>query len=908
MPSQAPKKSRSAQPSISTLQPDSLARGRGETGLRWPLQQGEDSTFPWDQLARRWYEREALEFFCFREICFHGKEQGQPLRAGSHDPLFGVRLRWPVSARKGELYRFQFKGEAPALAPGEGMTVNDLEIPDLILINGRVAWERGFGESLEATVDYVPTRDGPMTITLVKDQFRTWRDFQRGYGGRQAIVHAVCRGYVHLHLGLRYHCEHLGPSRRKPTQGRVYTLPRDLRWFKNPGVWRWVPDETVPAYDYPPLVAPSYPTDNVLWNQFHDLYLDLPEFGGTGLLTGNAAALQGLISLSMDNGIRCFIAMEPVLQALEALGLQNDPSVSLWFSGCYIKRSRTERHDTAAKQHDRRMAESKRLVDVLRRFPLAQVVYRINEFSGCQYHHVTTLPEDRARAWPKRWFAFAKEADQINREALDDLLAAARRLAPKRLLVAANVQSGHLAAHPLHCGADLTVEKTIGRQCVNLVIANSRGVNRAFDRPIGLQHDAWGGLNYNRDSASEIEAIHRSFFFNGGMIHDAEFGAVGVDRDGRPSLTARGIAWFHITRFAALHPRRGDPRVRIGFLRGSDNVWGWYYPVCHTLGQRSLDGFDPAEPKEYVDFDLLNTAFPAFGKWNSFNPKRPLTGTPYGPCDLVPWDAPVSGLTRYHVLVMLGANRMEPTCWNRYVKFVEQGGTLVMGLCHVQAPDDRRVYSKRDLSDLFGIKLGPDRLHNTVDTLGTLAEVQTFVNHHYNQVALCGAEVVERLPNGDPLVTRFRRGKGCAYFFTTDRLTTQPGVADALLRQLFAPEAPLELTPTNDRIEIAISQKGDLRLVTLMDHGRDRFPTDAGLDSGPWNGTICFHLDRLGLPAGDLEIYEVRSDAKLTRLTLRAVPMRRQGTTLMVRVRDLGHYREYVLGPAGRTREAFFHG
>ncbi|MHC4871852.1 MAG: type 1 glutamine amidotransferase family protein [Planctomycetota bacterium] len=899
---------------VSTLNDDSLERGKRMCRLWWPGQQGMYN-FPMDQLARRIYEKDRITILSMREVLFHGKELDNSMRAASHDFIFGLRFTWPFPAKKGERYVFSFQGENPPQEPAEGIAVNNLELPDHILINGRRVWERATDEGLYFTVEYIASEDGQLEMTLLKDAMKTWRDADRGWGDSLPMVHATCRGYVHLHMGLNLACEHFGSVDKEPTAGEEYLLPEGLRATLWPGIWKWVKDEEVLDYKYPPVQSPAYPTDKIVINQFHDLYLDDPAFisnpdeydhsGEAGLLWNNTERLQDIIRLSLENGIHSFSAYEPVLKALEEMGLQNDSAITIFFSGGYIKRLRGADTDTAEAQHLRRVNEGARLANVMRRFPNSKVIYRINEFSGCQYAHVITLPEDRARTWPKLWYQFSKAADEVNREALEDLLTEARSVDDGRLSVGANVQDQHLGSHPFTCGADFTIEKTIGRSQVNILIAHSRAVNTAHGDRIGMQHDAWGGLNYNRDSFREIESIHRSFFFNGADFMDAEFGNYGLDQEtGRGVFTLKGMALIRITRLAAIHPRRGRQRVKLGFLKGSDSIWGWFYPSTHTRGLRGFNGYDPADPKEFIDFELLDITFPKFGTWHAWNPERWLTGTPYGPVNIVPWDASPDYLKEHKILVMLGCHRFEEKWLDNYIDYVSSGGTLVMGLYQLLAPGSDQVYFKQDVSKLLGIKLGEDV--SLFPEMTSLRDRQTFQTSHYNRIELAGAEVIERLPNGDPLLTCFKTGKGKAYFFTTDRLKTVPNAAQTLITSLFEKNISVHLDPAHDQMEIAISEKQDLRIVTLLDHGRDCLPTDAGKDTGPYSGNVILDLDNLGLGNENFEVLEAVTDEKITVMKTKPVEYKQVNRKLIVQINSMNSYAELLVGPKDKTEKLFY--
>ena len=910
----------------STMEVGSLERNAGDIDLLWP-NQGAGAP---GSLMAQFRQKDRLEFFCPREILFHGLGEDQPTRAASQDDIWGVRFVWPYEAKKGERYVFTFTG-GPAIQPTYVKNIpENIEMPDFILVNGVCLRRREIDTDLYVTVEYVAPEDGPMTVTFVKDRFYCVDHCEEAAKGWTPMVAPTCRIYLHLQLEIGAACEHFGPTDLPATTGEPFKLPEGLRTFYAPGAYQWVLDQEILPWDYPPVVKPDYPTAEVYYNQFHDVYLDDEAFRGSskqvGILT-DPEGVKEFVRISLDNGINCFTARAEVLDALDAMGLRDAP-LTIEYSGGYIKRVHaTEGTDedgnpvfhlngpvnktvprkegeefelTADEARALRKEEGTEIANVLRRFPNALVVYRLNEYDGCQYLFVTVTDEDRARVGRRAWYDLAKIADIINHEAMDELFAEAREVDSARFKVGANLcASSYLMSHAIHSGAEFTINKTIGRNQVNVVIATSRGVNTSFNGWIGLQHDAWGALRYNYDSGREIESVHRSFFFNGATFHDAEFQGLAVTRDGKRTFNLKGLAWIKVTRMAAIHPRRGTQRSQIAYMRGSDNIWGWGSPgTPHTY-----DSCDPTDPKEHADFDLLDVAFPKFGKWRSFNPVRWMTGTPYGPCDIVSWDAPADALKRYRAIAMLGANRVEEQDWRHYVDYVRSGGTLAMGLYQLFPPTRDRVYVKLDVSDLLGIKLGEDQ---PIWELPTAVEREAFISQHYNRIELAGAEVVETLPNGDPLLTRYTLGDGHAYFFTTDRLTTIAGVAEKLVRSLFAPHIPVRLEPAHDWMEVAISEKNDLRIITLMDHGRDCLPTDAGEDTGPYTGTATLDLDNLGLPEGEYEVLQAVTDEKITKLETMPVAHSQHGRTVEARVDDMGSYAELILGPKGKAEHAFF--
>ncbi len=67
-----------------------------------------------------------------------------------------------------------------------------------------------------------------------------------------------------------------------------------------------------------------------------------------------------------------------------------------------------------------------------------------------------------------------------------------------------------------------------------------------------------------------------------------------------------------------------------------------------------------------------------------------LTGTPYGPADIVPIEANPETLSKYTTLVFLGWNTVEADQMERLRKYVEDGGHLILALPHISVEVRRK--------------------------------------------------------------------------------------------------------------------------------------------------------------------------------------------------------------------------
>jgi len=371
---------------------------------------------------------------------------------------------------------------------------------------------------------------------------------------------------------------------------------------------------------------------------------------------------------------------------------------------------------------------------------------------------------------------------------------------------------------------------------------------------------------------------------------------------------AGGTHYLALGRFAARHPRRGRPRVNFAFMRGSGDMWfrptavgGNGHPVRYTQDGKQDDTWRCA------DWSILDVVFPQFGNTWESNFRRTGTGTPYGMVDIIPWDAPLEGLRRYKVVVLMGVNYLSHATCETLKAYVRQGGQLVLCLNQLRATDGHTSwYFRRDVRDLAGVELGED-LPLLQEAFGEqIPHKVTF----YNAVRVAGAKVRKRLDCGAPYLTTFRLGKGRVHFFATDFYTTVEGqTIRELLAELLEPVREVALDPASDWLETFVSERDGILLLTLMNHGQARYPSDLGAEAGPWRGKVRLDLARLGLQR-PLEVLRVDREMRLHTVGSACRTARKGGRQrpILEFQAVVDRWQEFVIGPKGQVESLFFRG
>ncbi len=134
-----------------------------------------------------------------------------------------------------------------------------------------------------------------------------------------------------------------------------------------------------------------------------------------------------------------------------------------------------------------------------------------------------------------------------------------------------------------------------------------------------------------------------------------------------------------LERFISTHTRTGKFYTPVAFLSGRYDGWQCFATASDTWG---VKGFGTRSPEKA--WDILKVFYPRSVLDNFYIMNCPdksqgfYTGTPYGNLDIMPIEA--ESFSGYQLLVAVGYNKAERDDLDKLYKFVEDGGTLVIGL------------------------------------------------------------------------------------------------------------------------------------------------------------------------------------------------------------------------------------
>ena len=438
-------------------------------------------------------------------------------------------------------------------------------------------------------------------------------------------------------------------------------------------------------------------------------------------------------------------------------------------------------------------------------------------------------------------------------------------------------------------GADMVIGKNIHRESMNLAIANTRGNAKAVNKEWGMIADAWFRTNVWTFHPDELAQLYYTIFFSGAKLITQEASLFALDDKGNAGPNECGAGYLDFARFVKQHPPRGKQSVKIAFMRGAGAsgraIWRYFI--------RAFNDRPEEVTKVEKDFNLLDMFFCNWGAYSSTYSDRLLTGTPFGPVDIIPWNIKPELLDDYGLVVFANnINFMDQEQYRKLSDYVKQGGTLVM--CVSQLKQGKNKYYKMSLEDLFGVVIQGER---------KLAKNGT----GYIKLLALDCNVLEKFPNGDPLLVEKKLGKGVAYLFATDYLTDEENAARRLLGKLAEKNRVIEFSPFNGWLEYMVQKKEDIYIIPVINQGRGKFSSGNGIDQGEWKGKLLIDLNKLDL-SGDLEAQKVEWDADTDKFKLTPLALHKQENGKISLDIAVDRWCEILLGRKGKTKHNFFWG
>ncbi|MBO5723273.1 MAG: hypothetical protein J6S58_00445 [Lentisphaeria bacterium] len=258
-------------------------------------------------------------------------------------------------------------------------------------------------------------------------------------------------------------------------------------------------------------------------------------------------------------------------------------------------------------------------------------------------------------------------------------------------------------------------------------------------------------------------------------------------------------------KFVKTHPRKGRVTRKIAFVEGryaapfngficdveqtpDYSVWGLFGKNDPLWGHKQ-----PEKCRQVLD--VLMPGANTMPLRQDYQKRRFFfSGTPYGDFDEIPTEASADYFKNYSLLFHLGWNTMIAEDHAKLCSFVEDGGTLLIGLpqfsCHVKRDfladmKDLNLWNGGDLSELCGVKVkgcssevfsGQWNCADRPEFDWMIPDLSAIPSSHIDEDGPCrpaeldfaGAEpFIWDASTGKTLVSRFRKGKGMVYLMTT---------------------------------------------------------------------------------------------------------------------------------------------
>ncbi len=778
--------------------------------------------------------------------------------------IWGVEFTWPKNLEAQVEYIFIFKFE---------------QIPDVILLNGAMVWKRLQNEAPNGKVLFRYISEEPQAATL---SFIRHTRYSAGRNSAGLIFspHAACYRQ--------------GAAKKIPPHYPRADWYGKLKKHTPPALFHNTPYDTAPLFALPNAPLPVLNSNGMAVEIYHEtIEAYLPR----------AAARQQEISAQQEQFLLDLIVILEQ-QSIDGLALYHlTPKLLHALRNSRIRRFIVTvgslgdhwlcRNGNYIQRHhyETGIAMVNQLLDAM---PDAQVTVWFPEVEDREYNYFQSPDFDEYRRAEEECAAifgtssyndfsdneFWRESC-LNFQHRQWKTQMWKRFSDPRRVVAAYQSANPFAiAHFKASGSDLTVSKAIFRDNFNVVLASARGTARVHNQPMGLDYDPWSWqVRMNHTPEEWLQGLMLylhggcQFLFHEGTLFRRD------PTDGCLKANACGLAFLQAVRYARCHPPVGETVVKIAAMHGSGDC----DPVIQPRFKPQLPMDEtPADwvAMRYQDYGLLDVFFPKLGGYMSGNLQRLMTGTPYGPVDIVPYDARYEHLKAYQLLFILGSNGCDEAQKAALEEFVRNGGILIFALGQLRGKsrNPRRLIAS-DFVKLAGVRVDLDT----------------------EELTVVDAELLAEYP-GEIKLLHHEYGLGQSYCVSSGTLSccAQNSIRE-LLHDWGRKLMWVKFIPGNDFLEWIPGRCGLHTLsLTLFHHGRIGFPGGLGPRQAPWHGSVEINRNELYF-GEDLAVKLVQTD-----FTLQELPFTLQGDVLVLEL-TVDRVCELVIGRAGDLQNDWLH-
>jgi hypothetical protein len=220
----------------------------------------------------------------------------------------------------------------------------------------------------------------------------------------------------------------------------------------------------------------------------------------------------------------------------------------------------------------------------------------------------------------------------------------------------------------------------------DIIMSALRGASRAYGKKeFGSLHAVqWGSRPFTDPEHSLRFYLSLAVAYMHGASHINTEEGLWTDEYANDRYTKAGKEHLHAQHqmldYIETHSRRGDLNTKIAIIQGRNDGWKSYgrTPIWSQKGEKWEFN------KAMESFDLLKVFYPE-NNVNRCSTDGLFTSTPHGPVDILPIEAPAEVMYQYEALIFLGWNTFNNADFIRVKKFVEQGGTLLLGAVHLNS-------------------------------------------------------------------------------------------------------------------------------------------------------------------------------------------------------------------------------